>query len=598
MKKTILNLCLIFSSISLLKAQTTVPAGILHIVGVTATFDPQGYDVLDSAHLVFPPGNYNFNVGAAINLSSKGFLSTQDIGTTRLRCSSGFWDGIVVRGYTGSTGAPGVPSGFSSELAIYFPATTEIYDATSAVVFYDVTSSGNTKCRAINATTSSFINCKDNSIVYKNSSSSSNASYFNQCGFKSNHSTHIDFIYSERTYQVKIANSNIDCLSHQNGVHLVKGDIICTDNLFTNYKTGIWQEGSSAASGASSYIHSNQFNTTTSGAKALDSDNTLDLLFELNKVSGGDYGVHITEAEDARILDNTMSTSLFPLFSMDGIDNDFIGNIIQTTFIGLFVKNSDKAAITDNEITNAYFGIHVENSTENTLARNEVYGNSSTQAGIKLINTAGPVGTLVVKNKINNGNYLFHFAGDNSGAQICSNYLSGNTNRAIYVTGIGIPDQGGVLDGRNNDLTGIIMIGSLPAVIYNSSTNTSLDFYSTTPLMPTGAGYNYVNGQEIATSVSSTCGSGWKKGQEQELTNSQAEISFYPNPASNLVYLTSESTIQNVTVYDLKGSIILFKTSVNGSSLGQINIGKLEKGSYILKIKTNKEVIQKKLIKL
>lgn len=74
----------------------------------------------------------------------------------------------------------------------------------------------------------------------------------------------------------------------------------------------------------------------------------------------------------------------------------------------------------------------------------------------------------------------------------------------------------------------------------------------------------------------------------------EKQISIYPNPAKNIITIETETIIEYFEIVDLKGTIVM-----SGSkSLGKhnIDISCLSKGSYLIKINTNKDVIIQQII--
>jgi len=76
-----------------------------------------------------------------------------------------------------------------------------------------------------------------------------------------------------------------------------------------------------------------------------------------------------------------------------------------------------------------------------------------------------------------------------------------------------------------------------------------------------------------------------------------SKLSVYPNPATNVVNISStvNATINSVEMTDLNGRIVMTK-SVNATQ-GQIAIGDLATGMYMMKISTDQGVATKKIIK-
>ena len=75
-------------------------------------------------------------------------------------------------------------------------------------------------------------------------------------------------------------------------------------------------------------------------------------------------------------------------------------------------------------------------------------------------------------------------------------------------------------------------------------------------------------------------------------------VSIYPNPASNIINIKSSnnSFINNISIYDLKGSIALTK-NISGLTETNISINSLQSGIYMVKVTSTKGIsIIKKLI--
>lgn len=81
----------------------------------------------------------------------------------------------------------------------------------------------------------------------------------------------------------------------------------------------------------------------------------------------------------------------------------------------------------------------------------------------------------------------------------------------------------------------------------------------------------------------------------EDFENSSALIDIYPNPTKDYFNIISEDIIQSIELYDIAGRLI--KTElVNGFEVQQ-NVSSLASGTYILKVKTEKAEITKKIIK-
>lgn len=71
----------------------------------------------------------------------------------------------------------------------------------------------------------------------------------------------------------------------------------------------------------------------------------------------------------------------------------------------------------------------------------------------------------------------------------------------------------------------------------------------------------------------------------------KTQVKIYPNPAKNVLNISTEKPIHSVEIYDFLGRLIKTETKNN------INVSRLEKGNYLLKIKTNNQELIEKFIK-
>jgi len=74
---------------------------------------------------------------------------------------------------------------------------------------------------------------------------------------------------------------------------------------------------------------------------------------------------------------------------------------------------------------------------------------------------------------------------------------------------------------------------------------------------------------------------------------SKTEITIYPNPCYDFVNFTTDSIIENVSIYNSNGKLVSVGKVVNG----RVDISKLPIGIYLLRIKTNGKITVKKVIK-
>ena len=82
---------------------------------------------------------------------------------------------------------------------------------------------------------------------------------------------------------------------------------------------------------------------------------------------------------------------------------------------------------------------------------------------------------------------------------------------------------------------------------------------------------------------------------EEENIQANNEVKVYPNPTRKQVYLTTTQNleIEKVTVYNLQGKSLLNFDK----DLETLSVEDLSTGIYLMKIETNRGVINKRLIK-
>lgn len=76
----------------------------------------------------------------------------------------------------------------------------------------------------------------------------------------------------------------------------------------------------------------------------------------------------------------------------------------------------------------------------------------------------------------------------------------------------------------------------------------------------------------------------------QDFDTKKTEV--YPNPTNGMVYIQSTSSIDKIEVYDALGKLVASKLLTN-----QINFESMSTGIYIMKIYSNKNIINKRVIK-
>ncbi|CAI8803981.1 M12 family metallo-peptidase [Chryseobacterium sp. IT-36CA2] len=73
-------------------------------------------------------------------------------------------------------------------------------------------------------------------------------------------------------------------------------------------------------------------------------------------------------------------------------------------------------------------------------------------------------------------------------------------------------------------------------------------------------------------------------------------IDIYPNPAKNMITLSSKEKLKGYKIYDEAGRLVLSDSSLKGNKQ-EINLSSIQTGNYVITVETEKQTINKKLIK-
>ena len=73
-------------------------------------------------------------------------------------------------------------------------------------------------------------------------------------------------------------------------------------------------------------------------------------------------------------------------------------------------------------------------------------------------------------------------------------------------------------------------------------------------------------------------------------------VNIYPNPAKNMIILSSKEALKSYNIYDEAGRLVISASSLKGNKQ-EINLSSLQTGNYVITIETEKQTINKKLIK-
>lgn len=75
-----------------------------------------------------------------------------------------------------------------------------------------------------------------------------------------------------------------------------------------------------------------------------------------------------------------------------------------------------------------------------------------------------------------------------------------------------------------------------------------------------------------------------------------SKIKMYPNPVKDILSISSDSSIENITLYNALGQVVS-KQASSSSNEASINVSSLSKGVYILTAQVGNELVRKQFIK-
>ncbi|KMQ64997.1 zinc metalloprotease [Chryseobacterium angstadtii] len=81
-----------------------------------------------------------------------------------------------------------------------------------------------------------------------------------------------------------------------------------------------------------------------------------------------------------------------------------------------------------------------------------------------------------------------------------------------------------------------------------------------------------------------------------DVVKNDSGISIYPNPAKNMMVISSKEALKSYKIYDESGRLVLSASSLKGNKQ-EVNISSIQTGNYIVTVETDKQTVNKKLIK-
>jgi hypothetical protein len=96
--------------------------------------------------------------------------------------------------------------------------------------------------------------------------------------------------------------------------------------------------------------------------------------------------------------------------------------------------------------------------------------------------------------------------------------------------------------------------------------------------------------------------SGWKANFScavlavEDVNSTNNSVNIYPNPAKNLITISSKEALKSFKIYDEAGRLIKSESSLKGTKF-DVNISSMQTGNYVVTVETEKQKVTKKLIK-
>ncbi|WP_284459567.1 T9SS type A sorting domain-containing protein, partial [Chryseobacterium sp.] len=73
-------------------------------------------------------------------------------------------------------------------------------------------------------------------------------------------------------------------------------------------------------------------------------------------------------------------------------------------------------------------------------------------------------------------------------------------------------------------------------------------------------------------------------------------INIYPNPVKNMIVISSDETLKSYKIFDEAGRLVSSASSLKGNKT-EVNLSSIQTGNYVIGIETEKQTVNKKLIK-
>jgi len=309
-------------------------------------------------------------------------------------------------------------------------------------------------------------------------------------------------------------------------------------------------------------------------------DGAAQMNVENNILYNNDYGIEVGCENNANIPGANANSII--------VRNNLIYN---NTFTGIALGGY-------NYPTTGY--VEYVKISNNTLYNNDTENNYQGEMMISYTEYAIIENNIIYANNIDN--VLFTYSNTSFAVMFDYNLFyikSGTDNIVIEWNGM---EFNTFADYRSATFQDINSLFSKPIIVDGSVTNPDLHLHNFSPAINAGnpatlpEGYDMDDEDRINQDVVDIGADEYYLITSLFNHNTENEILCYPNPTMGKVNIVlSERNIQNITVLDLTGKVIIAKTTMQQNEL--IDLSGYESGIYIISIQTENEVFTVKIVK-
>jgi parallel beta-helix repeat protein len=377
------------------------------------------------------------------------------------------------------------------------------------------------------------------------------------------------------------------------GIYIANGNVTLTDNIISNNTFSTYYGTTSSLFGGGICIAGGS------------------VTFTNNTVSNNNGGIYVTNNAIVSINGNTIK------------HNAHSGNYGGGIYLENSTANVYNNVISDNSAKSFGGGMYVKNMASNiynNIISNNKHAAKATGAGggICLVNSNSViVNNTIVYNDTEKGGGIY--CSNGSSPAVINNIIYGNTTGLfggqVYIAdNTSAPKMLYNLNQRNS-------VESPLGVIYNWEANYDKSNFDANPQFINYALQNYrlrPNSPCINAGIEDVWGldlpdvdmdgnirvydgridiGAYEYGALQVGTNienviTQQSLTLYPNPASDFLFIQSESPIEKVEIYNQLGACVLKNTNV----INKVTISNLSDGLYLVRIYTNGTTVTGKII--